>query len=70
MKMSVCNYASGIRLLDCSKFAPSLMVILSLHEGLTRNLEIRNTPVAQYLELGMCELGIPDLAQMSLIKCY
>ena len=47
------------------------LMTIFFYQGLTRNMEIRNTPVwvlTNNLRLG--ELGIPNLAQISLIKCY
>ena len=44
---------------------------ISCYKGLTRNPEIGNTPSEFYpISRHWGELGIPDLAQTSLIKCY
>ena len=40
------------------------------YKGLTRNPEIRNTPTWNLRPGDWGELGMPDLAWMSLMKCY
>ena len=41
------------------------------HKGLIRNPEIGNTPVGVSLNIWrLGRVGIPNLARMSLIKCY
>ena len=49
----------------------SRVMTIFFYKGLTRNLEIGNTPFWVYQISGEWgELGIPNLAQMFLIKCY
>ena len=50
----------------------SLRAVLEIfYEGLTRNPEIENTPSGFYPKSeDWGEFGIPNLAQMFLIKCY
>ena len=45
------------------------VMTISFYKGLTRNLEIGNTPVWVLSNIWR-ELGIPNLARTSLIKCY
>ena len=46
-------------------------VLEIFYEGLTRNPEIENTPSGFYPKSeDWGEFGIPNLAQMFLIKCY
>ena len=56
-----------------SSMSISLLVLELGHffyKGLTRNLEIRNTPHFCPLTEDWEKLGIPNLAQMLVIKCY
>ena len=49
----------------------SIIVNIFVYKGLTRNWEIRNTPILVLLiSRGRSELGIPILTQMLLIKSY
>ena len=48
-----------------------MIISISFYKGLTRNLEIGNTP-SEFCPISedWGELGIPNLARTSLIKCY
>ena len=71
-----CCFVSLMKFSYWSKFHVNIItdsgvMIISFYKGLTRNLEIGNTPVwvlPNIWRLG--KLGIPNLVRMSLIKCY
>ena len=54
-----------------SKSSASGVMIISFYKGLTRNLEIANTP-SEFCPISgdWDKLRIPDLAGMSLMKCF
>ena len=46
------------------------VITIFFYKGLTRNPEIGNTPVWVLPNICRPKLGIPNLARMSLMKCY